>query len=568
MPSPTHRPRSRALCPSPEALEGRQLLAKIISGVDLAGNQWTLHLIGPGDLSVTTQDDVNGHPVPLSSKSEINQITVVGADPDTSRLVGKVTKAPNSDGRVFFQNLTEIGIPASTGPSGIVGNGLKSVDMPDFYLGDTLLNPTAALTSTTAPVVSIPDGVISLRLGGVDTTAFFGNNPAFAPNAPATSTSTNIAYAVNLGVPRTVGTSILLNTVTTSAVAGATSTTTPTATPVQQEVDFNVAGRVNLFQANTINGSTQFPSTGEPGSGGTVFRSGPNATGTVAGAIGEVRIGGNATNFSTQSALASGLGGGQIQSYFVGGETHNVQVLATNNIRTITFGLGMDTVTVDANIIQSLSANRGALNSDVTTNGPIGRFRSGGDVVNTKVLAGFNQSLNSMLTTLPTTQPTAEPGGRINAFIAGNVTDSVFAAGTQPGSDGFFGSPEDLFFPGSHLYAKVEGTISNAGSTSVISTAKTSFFAANVVVAHGPVTPPSNPSSPYPRNSIPPQALGLQYNGIAREGLGGEPTVGVPSTSTGTAIAGALAARRAAAAAAGTATPSATPKGPLATTKS
>jgi len=531
MPSPTRRPRSRAFSPSPEALEGRQLLAKVISGVDLAGDQWTLHLIGPGDLSVTTQDDVNGNPVPLTSRSQINQITVVGANPDQTRLVGKVIKAPGSDGRVFFQNLTEIGEPATTGTSGIIGNGLKSVDMPNFYLGDTLLNPTAALTAQTAPAVRIPDGVISFRIGGVDTTAYFGQNPAFAPTAPATAASTSVNYLVNLGLPRTVGTTIIVDKITSSAQAGFASGTATRPTPIQQEVDFAVTGRINLFQANQIVGSTNFPSTGRQGGGGTVVASVPSTTGAVGGVIADVRVGGNATNFSVVSDQATGVGGGQIQSYYVGGETNNLQLLATTNIRTITFGRGMDTVTINANDIQSISANRGALNSNVTTNGPIGRFRSGGDVVNTKVLSGYTQQLAALLQAAPTTNPTAQPGGRIDAFIAGNVTDSVFAAGVQPGSDGFFGSPEALFFPGSHLFAKVEGTISNAGSTSVISTAKTAFFAHDVLVTHGPVTPPANPEAPFRRFSLPRQALGLQYNGIAQEGLRAEPTAAPPPGS-------------------------------------
>ena len=52
------------------------------------------------------------------------------------------------------------------------------------------------------------------------------------------------------------------------------------------------------------------------------------------GQIGFVRIGGNATNFSTV------LTNSQIANFYVGGETNNVNVLAPTSIRNLYFGRG------------------------------------------------------------------------------------------------------------------------------------------------------------------------------------------------------------------------------------
>src|SRR4051794_18545483 len=97
--------RNRALQPSAEDLESRQLLSKVVSGTDIDGDKWTLRLIGPGSLNVTKQPDAAGNPSPLNSMTQINTITIGGTDPLASRLMGKVHKAAGSDGKVFFQSL-------------------------------------------------------------------------------------------------------------------------------------------------------------------------------------------------------------------------------------------------------------------------------------------------------------------------------------------------------------------------------------------------------------------------------------------------------------------------------
>ena len=156
----TRRHRSRALRPQPEGLESRRLLASSISGVDIDGDLWTLRLVGPGDLSVVQQPDSTGQPVPLGQAGSIATIVVAGGNPLTTRLIGTVTQAADGDGKVFFQNLSELGGQSEGTSSNL---GLYAVDMPNFWLGQTAAHgdhhrhraerspsPTASLPSASA----------------------------------------------------------------------------------------------------------------------------------------------------------------------------------------------------------------------------------------------------------------------------------------------------------------------------------------------------------------------------------------------------------------------------------
>ncbi len=114
--------RNRALRPTTESLEDRQLLSGVVSGTDIDGDQWVLQLIGPGSLVVAKQPGADGTPAPLNSQTQIKSITIGGLDPQKSRLVGQVTKGTNGDGKVFFQQLDELPsksqqLSGATGPS-------------------------------------------------------------------------------------------------------------------------------------------------------------------------------------------------------------------------------------------------------------------------------------------------------------------------------------------------------------------------------------------------------------------------------------------------------------------
>ena len=503
--------RSRALRPSAECLEGRQLLSGTVSGMDTAGDHWTLTVLGKGKIQVIKQNDSSGSPAALDSATEINSIILSGTDPTSTRLIDKVTPAAGSSGHIYFQNLTE-----QPNHSDRTGNnlGILSINIPDFYLANTSAIPPTTTTSPAA-AITIPDGINSLDFGGADTTVSFATGTGVALDANNQSDQ----FLIRLGLPIAHGTDIIVNTVTTSGQAAAASATTTS--PTQDSVIFQVAGRLNLFQANSINGNTAVAPTQGSFTGGTIVSSLPDPSSGLIGQIGFIRVGGNATNFSV-------ITNSQIANTYIGGETNNVSILAPTSIRDMYFGRGADTVAVATDSIENFQANRGMLNSRIVTVQDIGDMTLGGDVVNSTVLAGYQQGLASAVTTvennitqfgqyfqtaitLPT--PTAEAGGRMTVNIAGDVTNSVFASSDSPvsqaadGTTQTFGNPQDAFLPVGRITARVEGSIDN--STATPDSPNTAFYAKNVILTRGAVAPPNVPEQPLPKPATPVTLRGI-----------------------------------------------------------
>jgi hypothetical protein len=579
--NPTPARRSLGLRPQAEGLEARQLLSQSagpggpaglvvgapltghpsaqVSGTDPDGAKWTLKLYGPGTLNVV---DTNGFAFTKATKNQeasIATITVGGAITTETRLVGTVTPAPDGDSNVYFQDL----VVTPTGElgridAGQVSNfkqqalGIAAIDMPDFYLAhtETTKPSTASPIHTSAEeagLINIPGGVITLRFGGVDAD--------YTPpgGTPLNQTGQTNEFAISLGLPLVVGTSVIVNSITSDAQADSSDASTP----FQDMVTFLVSGRLNLFQANTINGNptadllpsqfgTSEPSTGNPG--GTFLIAQGSAAGT--GQIGNVRVGGNATNFTTivdeyplTESPVEGALDAKISNYFIGGETNNVMLIAPSGSRNISFGLGMDAVTINSLAVQSLRANRDATNSTVTVSRSIQNLFIGGNVENTNIQAGYGQGLfedaASPATTLfaqntgvffgdppPTIsdprigedsqllEPYAQNGGSIAGRIAGNIVNSVISASVDPDPSGIsaigttfepksaeefpFGSPDNLLLPRGVINVKFEGTIDNSTNPLVSSSTPSAAFFAHVVhVKKGPVIPPSVPYEPY-----------------------------------------------------------------------
>ena len=519
--------RSRAIRPAAESLELRQLLSATITGTDTAGDKWTLSLLGKGTLQVIKQNDPStGNPGTLTSATEIKSITVAGTDPRSTRLIGTVVPASGSDGRVFFNNLTEI--PNRSDLSG-VGLGLLAINMPDFWLGYT--GSTTAPSGSPVAEIAIPDGVNSLRFGGVDTTKFFGTTSSTV--LPPSQDNQNDEFLVSLGIPYAVGTSIVVNQVISNNQAGVTASgsTTP-GSPTQKSVVFEVGGRINLFEANSISGNTANAAAAAGFTGGTILASFSDPLTGITGELGFVRVGGNATNFSvvTNNTLAN---------MYVGGETDNVAVLTPNGSRNFYFGKGLDTTTILTHSIENLYANRDALNSTVHSSRQIGDFMVGGNVTNADVLSGYqfsNTQAGSSLTglqllgstaesnlaglsgtTLPTAitipNTTAQANGHITAFIAGNVTNSIFAASVlpisqiqTPGTQNF-GNTGDVNLPLGTITARVEGSIDN--STATPNEPKTAFYAKTVSLTHSVVVPPRVVEPPQPTIPTPSDLPGI-----------------------------------------------------------
>jgi hypothetical protein len=536
-----------------ECLETRQLLSlaldrptSIVRGTDPQGDTWVLKLYGPGTLHVV---DTNGDPftkVAANTVGLIDTITVAGSITSETRLVGVVYPAPGSAGQVYFQNL----IVTPTGELGkidegqvnnfrLVQNGIEAIDMPNFWMGhtETTKPSTASLIHTaimSAGNIYIPQGVLNLRFGGV--------NPDFTPagGTPLNQSGQSNEFQINLGQPLFGGTSIIVNQVISDAEANSTAG----GAPFQDFATFLVTARLNLFQANDIQGNatadllpTQLvnspPTTANPG--GTFLIS---QGGAATGQIGDVRIGGNVTNFTTfvtedplDAAAAEGQLDAKIANFYIGGETNNVLLVAPSGSRNISFGLGLDNVTINSLIISSLRVNRDATNSNITVSRSIGNLLIGGSVTDTNVNVGMAQSLFGFANTPPTTlfasgtgvfygdppptiidpqinttthlsEPFAQEGGTIVARIAGNVTNSVFSASVDPSPPGSnvieFGPGVDLVLARGVINAKVEGTIDNSTNDLVSSSVRATqaFFAANVHVKHGPIIPPVVPYQP------------------------------------------------------------------------
>ena len=500
--------RSRALRPSAESLEGRQLMAGSISGMNTAGDQWTLTVLGRGKVQVIKQNDpATGLPAALDSATEINSIILSGTDPTSTRLVEKVTPAAGSSGRIYFQNLTEQ--PNRSDRTG--GNlGPLAINIPDFYLANTEA-ARSATASGPAASITIPDGINALRFGGADTTVSFATSAS-------TALSTNNAsdqFLIQIGVPFQNGVDIVVNSVTSNGQAAGAPVNNQPGSATQDSVVFQVGGRLNLFQANSINGNTQVPITSAGFSGGTIVSSLTDPSTGLTGQIGFVRVGGNATNFSV-------LTNSQIANFYVGGETNTVAVLAPTSIRNVFFGRGMDTTTLLSNQIESIQANRGALNSRVVVDRNLGNSTFGGDVANSTFLAGYLQGLAGVISSvqnnisqlgqyyqqdvrLPT--PTAQAGGTLTTNVAGDITNSVFAASDNPISQvidptsQIFGNANDALLPVGRITARVEGSIDN--STVTPEMPETAFFAKQVKLKRGAVAPPNVTEPPLPKPATP-----------------------------------------------------------------
>ena len=548
-------PRNRALRPAPEDLEDSKMLSAVVSGTDIDGDKWTLRLIGPGSLVVVKQNDANGNPQPLNSQSEINSITIAGTEPLVSRLVGTVHKSATGDGKVFFQSLNEL---PSRSERLTGGQSILSIVAPNFWLGNTtpVTSTTTALPSP--PSITIPDGVNTLKFGGVDTT----HDRATPPSSLASSAASDVT-PVTLGLPIYGPTNIIIDqsiSSTQQITSTASGATTPTTSTIQHAVEFNVSGQLALFQANAIQGdSTNTPpqfsnlnpnAPTSSGVGGTFVVSGTAGTppfftngqlnGGVTGTIKNLRVGGNATNLTAVTFDSTGSGNARISNFSVGGETNNVLVVAPNGLRNAVFGLGMDKAELFSNVINTLQANRGALNSTVVTGRTISRATFGGDVVDTQVLSGYAQSFTNIINTItgqstnsligasvspPPAPLGAQTGGGMEVHVAGSVTDSIFAASVEPFNaaspstpfdatfgSGFFGTPQDLTLPTGHITAKVEGTISNA--TAVPDMPTKAFFAKQLDVKTGPVVPPNVPEPPYKKRNVQVPGLIDRYKGI------------------------------------------------------
>lgn len=533
-------PRNRAIRPATEDLESRQLLSGTVSGTDIDGDTWTLRLTGPGSLNVTKQVGADDNPSPLNSATQIDEILIGGTDPLATRLVGTVDRGANGDGKVFFENLTTLPSQSLRFPGAL---GMLAINMPHFWLGRTTPQGAATPIGDSTPSITIPEGVATLRFGGVDTTVGQAN--------PAPAGTTADLYAVTLGLPQYGGTRVIIDQSISSTQQVPSTDGEPTT--IQHGVVFAVAGRLELFQANAIIGDAANPPgqfgdqvASASGTGGTIVSSGtaggspylstfPQLNGAgITGQIGDLRIGGDATNL-TAIVTDAAQTNARITNFSIGGETDHVMVVAPNGLKNAVFGKGMDNTIILTHVINTLEANRGAINSSVTVDRTISQVHFGGDVVNTSVLTGYSQNFFAILRSVTGLDPNtgspsglpsppdaplnAQLAGGMSVRVAGDVENSVFTASVEP-FNGVFGDPNQVVLPTGQIAAKVEGTIDNSIATP--SQPNTAFYANEVHLNNGPVIPPNVPEPPYPGPKRPVHAPGLrnplqvpQLNGLA-----------------------------------------------------
>ena len=384
-----------------------------------------LTLYGPGTMNVVDETGTAFTKANQNTPREINTITVSGTITANSRLMGKVTPAANSDGRVFFQTLNV----EATGAYPQLDSALVRPGSRPHRTASRLSTSRTSGWDIPAPPnpLFIPGSIGVLRRRGhqcsrrypdpsvrrgrynVHDRRWYAAQPNRAENE----------FIVNLGLPIAIGTSVIVDKVITDAQQIAATGTSTTGTVNQQSVTFLVSGRLNLFQANEIignatpaNSTTKTPSA-IPSQFDTSIPTPPTPAGSqpggtyvvsmgtvVTGAIGKIKIGGNATNFTT-FALVNDIFSGpnesildpKINTFFVGGETNNVLLIAPGGSRNVYFGKGMDNTKISTVFIQNLQANRGAVNSTVTVDRTIDNMVIGGDVTDTNIQVGYAQTL-------------------------------------------------------------------------------------------------------------------------------------------------------------------------------
>ncbi len=305
---------------------------------------WSIRMVTPSPRDKTTD-------------GLIDTITVAGAITTETRLVGTVYPAPGSSGQVFFQNL----IVTPTGELGkidegqvsnfrTVQNGIKAIDMPQFLHGS--YGNDQAEHGVAHPHHGHVGRRRSIFLRESSRCALGALTWTLLPLEARRSTRLARCneFQINLGLPLIGGTSVIVNTVNSDAEANSTAGSAP----FQDYATFLVTGRLNLFQANEIDGNTtsglvptqlvNSPSSSGASPGGTFLIS---QGGPATGQIGDVRIGGNVTNFTTfvtedpmNAAAAEGQLDAKISNFYIGGETNNVLLVAPSGSRNISFGLG------------------------------------------------------------------------------------------------------------------------------------------------------------------------------------------------------------------------------------
>ncbi len=361
---------------------------KHVSGQDRQGNRYQIDVTGPGYVVVTDTTPTDG-----VLDDDINTITIVGADPKLTTVVGRVEQSANTptatsllptQGTVRFNRLESL-------------NGVKSVILNGFILTDTI---TQTSVNGLSPAETNYNATTGVQLhGGVGLLEFGGIDARF----PATLNPVPIAVAIgNPTTPLTVHPTIridhIYNTSFNETVFGVGGSgvvptgplTTPSVTLFVngQVAAFNVVSitrapdlstlvpEINsgffstptqLIPSNTAALDYQFPIVGTTG-----------RTAVQAKSIDHIRASGGVTNTtfsrSAQPFQNSLTGLGHVGTAQFGGPTDAVAIDSRGNIKALKYAKGIGNPT-------GLSTNPIYYGTPASQNGYAASGLVGGQVV-------------------------------------------------------------------------------------------------------------------------------------------------------------------------------------------
>jgi hypothetical protein len=489
---------------------------KVVSGRDLAGNQWTITVHGPGSVIITDASPNDG-----SLDNNIDTITLIGTSPTSTYVTGQTQASAEvqTDGEVLFNKLVDT-------------SGVKSIILNGFTLTQTVTPPGGALNNTDTGVF-LTGGVGFLSFDNIDASINTSTN-----DQPIDIVIGNASTPLKLKPTIQLGS--IFNTVFDS-----TSTTVPTVPPTSPTVSIIVNGTLNGLH---IVSSTEvavvagkqyaFPvvgSTGRTGiqaqaigtlsvrgsainltasQGATPFSSGfsglnhlgsatfyGNADGVgldvSQGKVGKLEFDrglGNPTGasglpstYGTPAAItgypAAGLLGGQVTAKKIGtikaGPANHVTQVAQNPNFVVLNTPGIPTyLTQPGNALTSAA---------ITSSGSIKKVAILGDTVNSEIKSGYH---------FPSAAAGLE-GTRAKSAISkvrvqGNLVNGVLSATYRPGSKAY-GSTNDVAGPG-----KITGKFShsnavyNTGATTALGNTGAGIYARTKTGGYLP--PPSLPT--------------------------------------------------------------------------
>lgn len=306
---------------------------KIVTGVDRAGNQWTITVHGPGEVIVTDTTPNDG-----ALDDDIDTIQIVGSNINRTYVTGSTTASATNvtSGTVRFNRL-------------IAADGVNSVVLNGFDL-----------TSMVTPAVTAETGVF--LLGGARHLEFHDIIGLFDTAANPTPYQIQIGQA---NYPTNVKTSIYLDSIYNS-VFNSEDATIPTAPITTPWVQFSVNGVVQEFSIVSTTQSALPPNYVIDSQQGTVDAfagvpiSGPapaayqfyyNVVGTTgrtslqAVAVNKLKVRGSARNFTAQrdttpfTSQTSGLN--RLGTAEFGGVADGVALDVNGPIRRLRFNRGL-----------------------------------------------------------------------------------------------------------------------------------------------------------------------------------------------------------------------------------